>query len=98
LNVPARLISPPLLGRFDTGNGRSEQATDFHIFHRGNANVPVVAKAAEIQAALVQARLLGATSVSPELPRRLFREDLYREALNQPNEILSSNAPGGALR
>ncbi len=81
LNLPARTIAPALTGRFDCGHGRVENIPDFHIFHRGEANVPTLAKATALQAELVAAGLLTAATATPQLPRRLFREDLYREAL-----------------
>lgn len=82
LNVPAKIIAPALLGRFDCGHGRVETVPDFHIFARDDANVPTVAKAAALQAELIAAGLLSATTLSPDLPRRLFREDLHRAALS----------------
>ena len=84
LNVPARVIAPALLGHFDCGHGRVASTPDFHIFSRRDANVPTVAKAAALQAELLAAGLLSAATLSPALPRRLFREDLHRAAL-QPN-------------
>ncbi|HYP15656.1 MAG TPA: CmpA/NrtA family ABC transporter substrate-binding protein [Opitutus sp.] len=81
LNLPARVIAPALLGRFDCGHGRVEQVPDFLTFHRNEANVPTPGKGAALQSELVSAGLLPA-DVDPELPRRLFREDLYRDALN----------------
>ena len=81
LNVSARIIAPALLGRFDCGHGRVEPTPDFHVFARGGANVPTAAKAAALQAELVAAGLLSASTLSPDLPRRLFREDLHRAAL-----------------
>ncbi len=87
LNLPARVIAPALLGHFDGGQGRVEQVPDFHVFHRGGANVPSVEKAAALQHALGAAGLLSPAAASDsELPRRLFREDLHRDALHhQPH-------------
>jgi two-component system, oxyanion-binding sensor len=85
LNLAPRVIAPTLLGRFDCGNDRIESVPDFHVFHRGDANVPTVEKATALQRALGIAGLLApAAAQNPELPRRLFREDLHREILN-PN-------------
>jgi ABC-type nitrate/sulfonate/bicarbonate transport system substrate-binding protein len=91
LNLAARVIAPALTGRFDCGNGHIESTPDFHIFHRGDANVPAAAKAAELQSALIGAGLLAAAATHPELPQHLFREDLYRDALhtNQTHEVIS---------
>lgn len=81
LNLPARVITPALLGQFDCGHGRIENVPDFVVFHRDGANVPSSEKAAQLQDELRAAGILPA-DISPELPRRLFREDLYRAALN----------------
>ena len=84
LNVPARVVAPALTGRFDCGHGRVETIPDFHVFHAGDANRPVAAEAAELQAALGAAALLPAAAVADrQLPAALFREDLYRAALRQ---------------
>jgi ABC-type nitrate/sulfonate/bicarbonate transport system substrate-binding protein len=91
LNLAARVIAPALTGRFDCGNGHIETTPDFHIFHRGDANVPTTAKATELQSALIGAGLLAAAAIPSELPQHLFREDLYRDALhtNQTHEAIS---------
>jgi two-component system, oxyanion-binding sensor len=91
LNTPARVIAPTLLGRFDCGHGRVENVPDFHVFHRGEANVPFVEKAVALQAALVSAGLLP--SAPADLPRELFREELHREILTHPlpHELVSSS-------
>lgn len=82
LNVPARVIAPALTGRFDCGHDRVENVPDFHVFARDDANVPTAAKAAALQAELVAAGLLSPATLAPDLPRRLFREDLHRSALS----------------
>lgn len=82
LNVSSRVIAPSLLGRFDCGHDRIEHVPDFHVFHRGDANVPAPAKAAALQQALVAAGLLPASTTA--LSHRLFREDLHRSALPIP--------------
>ena len=87
LNLPSRVISPTLLGHFDCGHDRVESVPDFHVFHRGDANIPSVEKAVALQHTLGTAGLLeSATAADPKLPRRLFREDIYRAALNQYHE------------
>lgn len=92
LNLPSRVIAPALLGRFDCGHGRVEQVPDFHVFHRGDANVPTVEKALLLQRDLGDAGLLPpAAAADVELPAQLFRADLYRAALNrQPLTTLTS--------
>ena len=80
LNLPARVIAPALLGRFACGHGRTENTPDFHVFSRGDAGAPTLARAAALQTGLVSAGLVPRALAHPSLPRRLFREDLYREA------------------
>lgn len=79
LNLPARVIAPALLGRFDCGQGRIATVPDFHVFHRGDTGVPTRDKAVALQAALGTAGLLPPLSArDADLPRQLFREDLHR--------------------
>ena len=86
LNVPARVIAPALLGRFDCGHGRVENIPDFHVFHRHEANHPTVAKAAALQRSLGAAGLLPAIhAADAALPTRLFRADLHRAAVGSPS-------------
>jgi len=87
LNLPARVVAPALVGRFDCGHGRVESVPDFHVFHRDGAGVPALPQAVAIQAALGAAGLLSPAQASDNhLPRQLFREDLHRG-------ILHSQAP-----
>ncbi len=82
LNLPSRVVASSLVGKFDCGQGRIEHVPDFHVFHRGEANVPVAAKAVVLQAELRAAGLITAQEAADaELPRKLFREDLHRNAL-----------------
>jgi len=83
LALPVEAILPALTGRFDCGQGVVEAVPDFHIFSRGGANLPSPEAAAALQAELVAAGLIPRTAVSPDLPGRLFRPDLYRAALSQ---------------
>ncbi len=82
LNLPAKVIAPALLGNFSSQAGRIEHVPDFHIFSRGGAGVPTTARADALQADLVAAGLVPAKEATPALARRLFREDLHREALS----------------
>ncbi|MEO7414249.1 MAG: CmpA/NrtA family ABC transporter substrate-binding protein [Opitutaceae bacterium] len=99
LNVPARVISPALLGRFDCGHGRIENVPEFHVFHRGGASFPSVEKAEALQRALSAANLVPPATPA-DLPRRLFREDLLRSALEQHLPLAASPeraTPAGRL-
>jgi ABC-type nitrate/sulfonate/bicarbonate transport system substrate-binding protein len=81
LNLPAKVIAPSLLGRFDCGHGRIESLPDFHVFNLGGANVPTAARATALQAELVAAGLIPARLATTALSRLLFREDLHRGAI-----------------
>jgi ABC-type nitrate/sulfonate/bicarbonate transport system substrate-binding protein len=80
LNLPVKVIAPSLLGRFACGHERVESVPDFHVFSRGGAGVPTLGRAATLQSELVAAGLVPRAQADPTLPRRLFREDRYREA------------------
>ncbi len=99
LDLPAKIIAPALLGRFARGYGRVEYVPDFHVFSRGAANAPTLARAVSLQAELVAAGLVPRALADPVLPRRLFREDFYREAVTSLDPHASTNIkhPGGAL-
>jgi hypothetical protein len=51
------------------------------VFNRGNANVPTASKAAALQKALTSAGIVRGKT-GPDLPSQLFRENLYRVAIN----------------
>lgn len=99
LHLPARTIAPALLGRVDCGHGRVESVPDFLVFSRGDAGAPTELRAASLQAELVAAGLVPRFLVTPQLPRRLFRENLFREATaNQhPHASKPTKMSGGNL-
>jgi ABC-type nitrate/sulfonate/bicarbonate transport system substrate-binding protein len=99
LNLPARALMPALTGEFECGHRRVEHARDFLVFHRHGANVPSADKALALQTELSAAGLLPA-GVDPQLPRHLFREDIYRSALNlePPRDTISSIDLRGVAR
>ena len=99
LNLPAKVNAPALLGRFDCGHGRLEPVPDFHVFSRGDASAPTPARADTLQAELVSAGLVPRTLLYPSLPRRLFREDLYRDATAHldPHAPTDTKLHGGAF-
>ncbi|AOS46165.1 Bicarbonate transport ATP-binding protein CmpC [Lacunisphaera limnophila] len=80
LNLPAAVIEPALVGRFSPRAGVTETVPDFLVFNRGDANAPTAERAATLQNDLVVAGLIPRSLLNASLPRRLFREDLYREA------------------
>jgi len=91
LDVPEAALTPGLLDHFNCGQGRVDDAP-FVIFHRGDANVPAVAKALVLQRAFGAAGLIPAAAVNDAgLPGRLFREDLHRFSLqtSRPSQALA---------
>lgn len=96
LHQPARVLLPALTGRFDSGSGAVEPVPDFHVFARGDANAPTAPRGTALQAELVASGLLPRALLTPELPHRLFREDLHREALrNHHHASLPLPVPSG---
>ena len=85
LNVSVEAIEPTLLGRFATQPGREESVPDFHVFSRGDANLPSLTRASTLQHELVASGLVPRSQLNPGLPGRLFREDLFREAVSTLN-------------
>ena len=100
LDLPASVIAPTLLGRFACRADLTESVPDFHVFSQGDANAPTPVRAATLQNELVATGLLPRAQLSPSLPRRLFREDLYREAIANPDTTYappSTKLHGGAF-
>ena len=99
LNVSEKVIAPALVGRFACGHERVESVTDFHVFSRGDASAPTLSRASTVQTELVAAGLVPRALAEPSLPGRLFREDLYREAIANLDPYAQQKAklPGGTL-
>jgi ABC-type nitrate/sulfonate/bicarbonate transport system substrate-binding protein len=81
LDLPTNVVAPTLLGQFPCRADHTESVPDFHVFSRGDANAPTLDRAVLLQNELVAAGVLSRALLSPGLPLRLFREDVYREAL-----------------
>ncbi len=99
LSLPAKVIAPALLGRFNCGHGQVESVPDFHVFSRGGASAPTPERAAALQSELVAAGLVPRALATPDLPRRLFRDDLHREATVNLDYHAHTHTklPGGTL-
>ena len=80
MNPRGRTINAAIGFRRRNSRSSAESVPDFHVFSRGDANAPTPVRAATLQNDLVATGLLPRAQLSPSLPRRLFREDLYREA------------------
>jgi ABC-type nitrate/sulfonate/bicarbonate transport system substrate-binding protein len=93
LDLPAEVIAPTLLGHFSPHPGQEEPVPDFHVFSKGDANAPTAARAATLQAELVAAGLVPRGQLSSNLPKNLFREDLYRQALTHTDLHANASQP-----
>lgn len=85
LDLPAEVLAPALTGPFALDERRTIDARDLVTFHRLEANVPVPSLGARVLQQLVDAGLVAvdAAAVAP-LSRRLFRTDLFQQAINHP--------------
>lgn len=82
LNVPESVLAPAFVGPFDCGGGRPAPATEFIRFAREETNVPSPARGASLIRRMAASGLIPADAAEDaNLPRRLFREDIYRHAL-----------------
>jgi len=83
IGVENALLSNALIGPFDTGRG-TRSIPDFICYHRHDANVPDLAKGRKV---FDRVRQMDSARASKALRRdvipKIFREDIYREALDQ---------------
>lgn len=83
INQSVDSFLPALSGEINCGHGRHEISADFISFARNGANAPTLACAQTIQRELVEGGILPA-SLDRDMPHRLFREDLFRQATHSP--------------
>jgi nitrate/nitrite transport system substrate-binding protein len=81
INCPPEIILERLLGKYNYGDGRSEQDPNYMIFSQRNANYPH-----QIYGKwwLTQLRRWGLTKGAPDyaaIPKKVLRSDLYLEAM-----------------
>jgi two-component system, oxyanion-binding sensor len=83
LNLPTKLIAPALEGPFGLGAELGSRPADDYIrFHAHEANSPTPLRAQWLIDGLVRHGLIPAgTVLPPNLARRVFRSDLYTQAL-----------------
>lgn len=83
LNVPAKILSPALLGPLDLGRGEPPVSAENYIrFSRDEANMPAVARAQWIIDGFIRHGLVPKGRALPaDLARRVFRIDLFAQAL-----------------
>lgn len=82
VNVPPAALRPGFGKEFDFGHGAVRRIQNFSVFHRHHANEPSSDKAAWV---LQQLRASGlcpdASALNPELGRRVFRADIFDQAV-----------------
>ncbi len=83
INCPPAIILERLMGKYDYGDGRSEQDPNYMIFSQRNANYPH-----QIYGKwwLTQLRRWGLTKGAPDynaIPKRVMRPDMYLEAMKE---------------
>jgi nitrate/nitrite transport system substrate-binding protein len=83
INCPPAVILERLLGKYDYGDGRSEQDPNYMIFSQRNCNYPH-----QIYGKwwLTQLRRWGLTKGAPDyegIPKRVIRSDIYLEAMKE---------------
>jgi len=82
LGVPQQALEPGLRGELDFGRGNSRRVLEFNIFHGTDANEPSLEKAAWVLRHLRETRRVGEVTVlNASLGRRVFRADLFQQAL-----------------
>ena len=83
INCPPAIILERLLGKYEYGDGRSEQDPNYMIFSQRNCNYPH-----QIYGRwwLTQLRRWGLTKGAPDyeaIPKRVIRSDIYLEAMKE---------------
>src|SRR6187455_3856842 len=83
INCPPAIILERLLGKYDYGDGRTEQDPNYMIFSQRNANYPH-----QIYGKwwLTQLRRWGLTKGAPDytgIPKKVLRSDIYQEAMKE---------------
>jgi ABC-type nitrate/sulfonate/bicarbonate transport system substrate-binding protein len=81
LDVSESLLARSLIGPVELGRGK-EETDAFIIYHRGGANVPDRAKGKRVfQDVRSQPAAQQCRALRPDVVGRIFRDDLYRQAL-----------------
>ena len=83
INCPPSIILERLLGKYDYGDGRTEQDPNYMIFSRRNCNYPQAIYATWW---LTQLRRWGMTKGAPDyarIPKRVMRPELYLDAMKE---------------
>jgi nitrate/nitrite transport system substrate-binding protein len=83
VNCPKDLILGRMLGKYDYGDGRKTETSDYMIFSQRNCNYPQAKYAAWW---LTQFRRWGMVEGAPDyagVAKQVMRSDLYEEAMKE---------------
>ncbi|HZT23119.1 MAG TPA: CmpA/NrtA family ABC transporter substrate-binding protein [Verrucomicrobiae bacterium] len=94
VNASAVTLWRGLEGRLDCGHGRVRTVPDFLLFHRDGANEPSANKAAWVLQHLRNSGLCpNPSALNAELGRRVFRADLFNQAVQPGRENRAGAQP-----
>ena len=92
VGVPAAALRSGITGQFDFGRGSLRHVPNFNVFHRDNANEPSGDKAAWVIQRMRDSGLgKDPNDFNFALGRRVFRADLYEQALQLRNATNTNN-------
>jgi ABC-type nitrate/sulfonate/bicarbonate transport system substrate-binding protein len=82
VGVPKKALEPGLRGELDFGRGNTRRVAEFNVFYAPDANEPSAEKAAWVFRHLRETgRIRNVATLNPSLGRRIFRADLFQQAL-----------------
>jgi len=94
VGTSAATLRPAFDAEFDFGHGHTRPVRDFVTFHRHDANVPSIDKAAWVINHMRARNLAASAVLTPSLARSVFRSGIYNRAcaLRSPIKIKSEEA------
>jgi ABC-type nitrate/sulfonate/bicarbonate transport system substrate-binding protein len=94
LRVDPDILRLSLIGPFDDGTKQLRDASNFHIFHRRDANVPNLEKAGWLLGEFVRHGLIPAElkEVAAQASAACWRTDIYHRALKNTSSKKTQNA------
>ncbi len=94
LRVDPGILGLSLIGPFDDGTKQLRDASNFHIFHRRDANVPTLEKAGWLLGEFIRHGLIPPElkDVAAQASAACWRTDLYHRALKKTPSKKTQNA------
>ncbi|WP_009963829.1 hypothetical protein [Verrucomicrobium spinosum] len=88
------ILGLSLIGPFDDGTKQLRDASNFHIFHRRDANVPTLEKAGWLLGEFIRHGLIPPElkDVAAQASAACWRTDLYHRALKKTPSKKTQNA------